>query len=258
MSELVSIVTPMFNAEAVIEQTLRSVQAQTHVDWEMLIIDDCSRDRSVAVVERAAAHDARIRLLLSKENLGPAQARNIGIEAARGRYLAFLDSDDLWHPQKLERQLGFMRDEVVLSCTAYQKISEDGEPLGRPIPVRKRVNYRQMLNSNTIPCLTAMYDVKQLGKHSMPRIGHEDYAYWLKLLKQGIEAHGLNEVLAYYRVRTGSVSNDKLKAAGYQWHIYRQVEQLSLPRSLYHFARYSCSGLKKQRVFKGAQPCTGK
>lgn len=253
MSEMVSIVTPMFNAEAVIEQTLRSVQAQTHVDWEMLVVDDCSQDESVAVVEQAAASDSRIKMLHSKDNLGPAHARNMGIEAARGHYLAFLDSDDLWHPQKLERQLDFMRDGVALSCTAYQKISEDGAPLGRPIPVRRRVNYRQMLNSNSIPCLTAMYDVKQLGKQTMPHIGHEDYAYWLNLLKQGVEAHGLNDVLAYYRVRAGSVSNDKLKAAGFQWHIYRKVENLSLPRSLYHFARYSCSGLKKQRVIKVAQ-----
>ncbi len=249
----VSVVTPMYNASAHIGETIESVRRQSHRDWEMWVIDDCSSDDSATVVENLARRDKRIRLVRLRENVGPAEARNIGIEAARGRYLAFLDSDDLWHPDKLQRQIEFMRAGSRLTYTAYQKISEDGAHLGRPIPARSEVGYAQMLNTNAIPCLTAMLDLRQVGKHYMPLVGHEDYAYWLDILRDGIVAHGLDEVLAYYRVRAGSVSNDKLKAAGFQWRIYRRVEKLSLPRSLYHFTRYTFHGLKKQRINKAAE-----
>ncbi len=249
----VSVVTPMYNAASHIGDAIGSVLRQTHGDWEMLVVDDCSSDDSAEIVSRLARRDKRIKLIRSRENLGPAEARNIGIEASEGRYLAFLDSDDLWHPEKLQRQIEFMRSGARLSYTAYQKISEDGAHLGRPIPVRDEVGYAQMLNTNAIPCLTAMLDVRQVGKRYMPAVGHEDYAYWLNILRDGVVAHGLNQVLAYYRVRSGSVSNDKLKAAGFQWRIYRRVEKLSLPRSLYHFTCYTYHGLKKQRIAKVAE-----
>ena len=249
MAHLVSIVTPMFNAEKHIEQTIASVQSQTYQNWELLIADDGSSDGSVDLVRDFAASDDRIKLIPTTQNTGPAGARNRSIAQAQGRYLSFLDSDDFWRADKLQVQLDFMANSSAqITYSNYQQVDESGENIGGPIEVPERVTYQTLLNSNAIPCLTALYDTKMLGKQMMESVGHEDYVYWLSLLKSGCSAQGLNEVLAFYRVRQGSVSNNKLKAAGFQWNIYRNIEELSLIRSLYHFSIYTYQGLKKHRT----------
>ncbi len=248
MERLVSIVMPMFNAEEFVAEAIESVILQDYTCWELLVIDDCSTDGSVKLVKDWIKREPKIRLITSNVNGGPAAARNIGIRAAAGTYLAFLDSDDYWHKNKLSRQLNFMRTGKLVTFTGYQKVSEQRSNKGKPIYARESVNYSQLLNSNDIPCLTAIYNLNGLGKRYMKSVGHEDYVFWLSILKEGTTAYGLNEVLAYYRVRPGSVSNDKFKAAGFQWNIYRNIENLSLLKSLYHFTIYAYRGIKKQRI----------
>ena len=252
MERLVSIVMPMYNAEMFVAEAIESVIFQDYACWELLIVDDCSTDGSVALVEDWIKNEPKIRLINSDINGGPAAARNLGIKAAKGTYLAFLDSDDYWHKNKLSRQLSFMRTGKLVTYTGYQKVTEQRASKGKPIHARTSVTYSQLLNSNDIPCLTAMYNLKGLGKRYMKPVGHEDYVYWLSILKEGTTAYGLNEVLAYYRVRSGSVSNDKFKAAGFQWNIYRNIENLSLFKSFYHFVIYTYRGIKKQRIDIGA------
>lgn len=248
MSELVSIVTPVYNASRYLAQTIESVLAQTYQEWELLLSDDCSTDDSIKIAKSFQNNDKRIKVLESSENTGPAGSRNRAIAAAQGKYIAFLDSDDLWDPKKLHTQVRFMEKSGHPLCySSYQKIDEQDNPIGGHISGPESVGYDRLLNSNVIPCLTAMYDVERIGKYYMEDIGHEDYVYWLRILNDGYIAYGMAPVLAYYRVRKGSVSNNKFKAAGFQWKIYRDALNLSVMRSLYHFAIYSYLGFRKYK-----------
>lgn len=243
--DLVSIITPCYNASRYISQTIDSVLLQTYQNWEMIISDDCSTDNSQDIIS-AASKDLRIKSILSNKNEGPSICRNKAILSANGRYIAFLDSDDLWAPKKIEKQILFMKEQnCVLSFTAYRKISEEGTFLGSVIEPPHRVNYYQLLCGNVIGNLTAMYDVARIGKVYQPIVKHEDYAQWLNILKMGYEAYGLNECLAYYRISWSSVSGNKIKAATFQWKIYRDFEKLPLYKSMYFFIHYSMRGLRK-------------
>ena len=245
-TDLVSVITPSYNCARFIEETIRSVQAQTWQNWEMVIVDDCSTDNSVDVIQRIAKDDARIRLMQHQWNGGPAVSRNIAIENAKGRYIAFLDSDDLWLPEKLEKQLAFIKKkDAALVYSGYQKITEEGELKGVVHPP-KQVTYNDMLRSNYIGCLTAVYDRQKIGKCYMPIIAkRQDHALWLKILKQTPVAYCLEEVLAHYRIQSNSVSSNKVMAAKYQWRIYREVEQLTFWKSARCFGHYAVNGLIK-------------
>ncbi len=250
MSELVSIVTPVYNASRYLAQTIETVLAQTYQEWELLLSDDCSTDDSLKIAKSFQNKDKRIKVLEFNENTGPAGCRNRAIQAAQGKYIAFLDSDDLWVPEKLQMQVQFMEKGGYDLCySSYQKIDEQDNPIGGQISGPLSVGYDRLLNSNVIPCLTSMYNVERIGKYFMEDIGHEDYVYWLRILKNGYIAHGMEQVLAYYRVRKGSVSNNKIKAAGFQWKIYRIALNFSVWRSLYHFSIYSFLGLRKYKGF---------
>lgn len=241
MNQRVSIVTPMYNAKKYIEQTILSVQSQTYEDWEMLIIDDGSTDDSVAIVESYISKDERIKLLKNSTNRGVAETRNVGIMAATGRYLAFLDSDDLWKPQKLERQMAFMEmKETPFSFTACGVIDENGEVAGPVRRVPETIAYKQLLKGNAIPCLTVMADTQQIPKEllCMPSISHEDYATWLRVARQGYAMSGLNEVLASYRTQVHSLSGNKFQAAKWQWAVYRKQEGLTIVKSLFYMLCY--------------------
>ena len=251
MSAMVSVVMPARNSARHLEQAVESVVLQTHRDWELIVVDDGSTDATWSILGRLAARDARIRTLRLPHSAGPARARNLAIQSAAGRFIAFLDSDDLWLPAKLERQLDVMqRTGAVLSFTAYRKIDSHGNLGHSVIEVPPTVTYAELLKTNVIACLTAVYDALALGKMVMPEGRHEDYALWLAILRRtsgaaGTPAVGINEALACYRVHDGSVSHNKLKAAGLQWAVYRQVERLSLRRSLYYFLHYAWHGLRK-------------
>ena len=247
---LVSIITPSWNVERLIGETIESVQAQTLGDWELLIADDCSTDKTATVVERYAAKDPRIKLIRQPRNGGPALARQAAIEQAQGRFIAFLDSDDLWLPAKLERQIAFAGERrAALSFTAFRRINEDGSATGRLIPVPDSLNYEQLLKNTSIATLTAIVDRDVAGNIAMKNEPYDDFCLWLSILKPGHIAYGLNEDLARYRVRGVSVSSRPLRSAGWVWHIYRNVEQLPLLKSAWCFAHWSTRAWLKRRQF---------
>ncbi len=252
--DLVSVVAPVYNCERFVKTAIESVRLQTYPCWELILVNDGSTDDSGNIGQAFARSDSRIKVIELGKNCGVAASRNVGITNAGGAYIAFLDADDIWLPDKLDRQMDFMQSRrCALSCTAYNKIDEDGNPIGRTVEVPDRTDYQKLLSTNVIGNSTAMYDVTQLGKVYLPAVNHEDYALWLKILKMGHEAHGLNECLALYRVRTHSVSSNKLKAASYQWRIYRDTERLPLHTSIGYFFKYAYAGYRKSRVQKATR-----
>jgi len=245
---LVSIVTPAFNASKSIAKTVASVQAQSYSDWEMIIVDDCSTDGTYQLALNLSQHDERIKVHQLKTNQGAAAARNLAIEQAKSRYIAFLDSDDRWLPKKLETQLGYMENNnAAFVCSGYDVVNVDGTKIAEFMPP-KRASYYDLLRTCSVGCLTAMYDTQVFGKVMMPLIKRrQDYGLWLELLRKGGECHGIQEVLAQYSIGGGSLSQNKFKAARYQWYVYRQVEKLPLLRSCYYFVTYCVNGLLKYR-----------
>jgi teichuronic acid biosynthesis glycosyltransferase TuaG len=247
---LVSIITPSWNVERLIGETIESVQAQTLGDWELLIADDCSMDKTAAVVEDYAAKDRRINLIRQPRNAGPALARQAAIEKAQGRFIAFLDSDDLWLPAKLERQIAFARERrAALSFTAFRRINEDGSTTGRLVSVPDSLDYERLLKNTSIATLTAIVDRDVTGNIAMKNEPYDDFCLWLSILKPGHIAYGLDEDLARYRVRGSSVSSRPLRSAGWVWHIYRNVERLPLLKSTWCFAHWSTRAWLKRRQF---------
>jgi glycosyltransferase involved in cell wall biosynthesis len=245
----VSIITPAFNSEKYIGEAITSVQSQTYMDWEMIIVDDCSDDNTVNVVESFAAQDPRLRLVQMSDNAGPAVARNTAIEMSSGRYIAFLDSDDTWVPDKLERQIAFMKlNDYPFTFTAYEKINHSGVQVGR-VSVPVRVTYQDLLKVCTIGCLTVIFDTNYFGKQYMPPIRkRQDYGLWLKLLKQTDYAYGLNQVLAQYRLHDESISSNKFSAASHQWMLYRNHQKFGFFKTLYYFSHYASNGLLRRTL----------
>ena len=233
---LVSIITPTYNCGAFIADTINSVLAQTYTDWEMIIVDDCSTDDTRAIVERYRAKDSRFIYHCLETNSGAAVARTKSMELAKGEYMAFLDSDDLWTPDKLERQLKFMRDnDCAFSCTAYEQIDEEGKPLGKIINTVPKTDYNRLLLDCPVGNSTVMYSVAKMGKFQVPNIRkRNDDALWLQMLKKEKYIHGMPDVLMRYRLRSNSISANKLKVIKYHWILYREIEHLSIPRSVFH------------------------
>jgi teichuronic acid biosynthesis glycosyltransferase TuaG len=249
-SDLVSIVTPAYKAARFIGDTIRSVIAQDYGNWEMLIVDDCSPDNTVELVEKLQSQDSRIRLIRQPVNGGPAAARNAALKNSSGRYVAFLDSDDLWMPGKISRQLGFMRGNgAAISFTGFRRISEDGAQTGRLIRVPQKLTYGRLLGNTAIATSTVIVDRSQTGPLQMRPVYYDDFALWLSLLRQGRVAHGFDEDLMRYRVVGKSVSRNKSKSAKEVWKTYRLVEGLGLPRSMWSFLNYSVRGWLKYSRF---------
>ncbi len=247
---LVSIITPAFRAALTIGETIQSVVDQTYPHWEMLIADDCSPDNTCAVVREWSARDPRVRLIAMPQNGGPAAARNGAITAAKGRWLAFLDADDLWLPDKLERQLSFHRSrKAKISFTGFRRISADGGSLGRLIRVPGQLDYQKLLSNTAIATSTVIVDRHLSGSVNMKKTYYDDFACWLDILRSGGRAVGLNEDLMRYRVLAKSVSRNKRNSAYQVWRAYRHVEKLGIFSSLYHFSGYAMRGLFKYRKF---------
>lgn len=245
---LVSIITPSYNSALLIVPTIKSVISQSIGDWEMIIVDDCSCDNSVEVIRSFADQDPRIKLIQLAENSGAAVARNTAIEAASGRYIAFLDSDDAWLPNKLEKQIAFMQENnYPFTYAAYDKVNESDEVFGH-VGVPSKVAYSDLLKSCSIGCLTAIYNTEYFGKVYMPLIRkRQDLGLWLKLLKKTKYAYGLNETLGLYKVRSDSISANKKSAALFTWRLYRDVEQINLLKSIYYFSNYAVRGLLRTK-----------
>ncbi len=229
----VSVVVPAFNAARTIEKSIESIASQSREDWELIVVDDRSTDDTVQLATEMARYDRRIRILTLDQNSGsPAAPRNAGVDASTGRYVAFLDADDTWAPHKLDAQVSFMeRSGAVLSCTAYDVVDAAGRAAGSFVPPAT-AGYRELLRANTIGCLTAMYDASRIGRRHFPRCGHEDYALWLSILREGKIVHGLPDRLATYRIASGSVSANKLKVLSFYFHIYRDREGNSTAASI--------------------------
>lgn len=244
---LVSIITPAYNAAAYIAETIESVLAQTYTNWEMLIVNDCSKDNTAEIVQSYAAKDKRIKLINLKQNSGAAIARNTAIQNAKGRYIAFLDSDDLWKKEKLQKQIEFMQqNDYVFTFTAYEHFKEVKENIQNQVQIPKSLNYNQALKGNQIGCLTVMLDRKQIQNIYFTTQRHEDYILWLNILKQGITAYGIQENLALYRTgNSKSISGNKLQSALWTWKVYRESQRLSVVKSMYYMWFYVVNGLKK-------------
>lgn len=232
----VTIITPIFNAEEFLCDSVNSVLAQTHRNWELILVDDCSFDSSFEIAENFCRADSRIRCCRLEHNSGAAVARNVGIELAQGRYIAFLDSDDMWMRDKLEKQIDFMRSfGYAFTYTWYECITEHAELTGRILRPAAKVSYKELLKSNRIGCLTAVYDTERLGKCYMPLIRkRQDYGLWLKILRREKEAHCLQEPLALYRIRKTSISSNKIEMLKYHWDLYRHEEKLSVVSAAYY------------------------
>ena len=230
---LVSIIMPMYNASEYIAKSILSVQAQTFSNWELIIVDDCSIDNSYHLAKKASDDDSRIIVLSNQHNIGVAETRNRGIRKANGRYIAFLDSDDLWLPLKLDKQIKFMQERMFPICySSYYTINSNSRRTGfRKIP--SQTSYKILLNSNHIGMLTAVYDTQFFSKQYFLNIHHEDYEMWLRLFKKiPDKIFGIKEPLAEYRVHAGSKSSNKLKALVWRWRIYHNVERLGFIKSL--------------------------
>lgn len=248
MKPVVSIIMPAFNATRTIGQAIESAQAQTFKQWEMLVVDDFSGDDTCMIVERYAVLDKRIRLLRQGVNCGPACARNAGINAAVGRYIAFLDSDDCWLPEKLNRQLAFMMaNEVSFSYTLYRRFTDNVDRPGPLLSLPSSFTYSQLLKNTGIGCLTAMIDRKLSGPIEFSGVRHEDYVLWLSILKRGFVAQGLMEDLGRYRISKSSISGNKLKSASWVWNIYRDVEKLNMVYAVWCFLNYAWNACRKNR-----------
>ncbi len=233
----ISVIMPTYNCGDFIAQSVDSVIDQTIHDWELLIVDDCSTDNTYEVLEPYLKCHSNIHYFRLSQNGGPAVARTEAIKQAIGKYVAFLDSDDLWLPDKLEKQIAFMeRNHAAFSCTAYAQMDMYGNDLHTAIIPPARTDYRKCIRlSNPIGNLTAMYDQRVLGKLEVPMIKkRNDFALWLQILKRTDFCYGMNEVLGVYRLgREGSVSNNKLKQAKYHWQLYNRIEGHSVLRSTY-------------------------
>lgn len=207
----VSIITPVYNAERFLESTAQSVFNQNFACWEWILVNDCSTDNSWKIMQELARVDNRVRVYSNDINLKSGRTRNFAIEKAKGRFIAFLDSDDVWHPEKLSKQISFMiANGYFFSHTSYGYIDEEGNKIKSTLRVSKSIDYKGLLKRTEIGCLTAIYDADKLGKCYMSEHAcKQDYALWLSILKKGVKSYGLDEELAFYRQVSTSTTSKK-------------------------------------------------
>lgn len=243
---LVSVIMPSYNAEKYIDEAIRSVIAQTYTNWELFVIDDGSTDRTARIAQSYAEKDSRVIFRQNSHNMGTANTRNIGIRLANGEWIATLDSDDIWHPEKLEIQLKKAQETGALFL--YTSYSLFCEGFRQEYTVPEKVDYSSLLTENVIGCSTVMMHKSILEDHLFPsEVYHEDYALWLDLLRAGYNAVGCTEVLTEWRIVKNSRSFNKRKSAKNRWIIYRKIEKLPLYKSMKVFAAYAYHGFKKHK-----------
>ncbi len=240
---MVSIIVPVYNAANFIEKTIEMVSRQTYKDWELILVDDASTDGSADVIDKIIDNQGkRIRLIRKEKNAGAAAARNTGIDAALGRYIAFLDADDVWRENKLEKQIEFMdRTGAAFSFHAYEFGDENANPTGKVVHVPQTLNFKKALSRTVIFTTTVMFDTEKIDMEiiHMPQVPSEDTATWWRILKSGILAYGLDENLAIYRRPAKSLSSNKLVAIERIWFLYRNIADLSIVQSLFYFGGWA-------------------
>lgn len=249
MSALVSIITPSFNSAKFIAETIQSVQHQTHQNWEMIIVDDGSFDETEHIVRSIIEKDKRIQFYKLTQNSGPAVARNTGIEKASGKYMTFIDADDIWFPTFIENSITTIDETgIPFVFSSYKRANEQLEFVYSDFIVPNKVSYSDILKSNSISCLTAFVEIQKLGKKYMPLIRkRQDMGLWLNYLKVVPFAHGIQETQAIYRIRENSLSRKKSDLIKYQWQFYRNVEKLNIFQSLYYMSHWMYRGFMKYR-----------
>ena len=238
MTPSVSIITPMYNCEAFLSQTINSILNQTYKNWDLFLIDDNSTDNTLGIAQSFSNKYSNIKLLKNSTNLGAAISRNLGTEKSKGDFIAFLDADDLWKPEKLEKQLDFVKRYNFDVCfSSYELINEKGEKLNKTVKALPVLSYKKLLKSNYVGNLTGLYDVKTLGKIQTTNLRkRQDWLLWLEAIKRsGKPAKGIQESLAYYRVRKDSMSSNKLKLLKYNYWVYRKGLKFSIIKSIYFF-----------------------
>ena len=242
-SDLISVIVPVYNAEKYLLDTMHSIINQTYKNIEIIVIDDASNDNSFNIVKQI--NDSRIRIVRLQYNDGVANARNVGIKNSKGEYIAFIDSDDLWENNKLERQIQYLnKNKGDLCFSGYTLINSNGTLIKR-INIPSKTDYHKLLSTNVIACSTVLIKKSFLLDHQFRKIKHEDYVMWLELAKSNIHMIGLNESLMKYRKHNHSISSNKIQSATWVWNIYRNVEKLSITKSIFYFFKYTISGLKK-------------
>lgn len=247
MSDLVSIVVPVYNAENYILKTLNSVLEQTYTEWEMIVVDDGSADESMKRVKELS--DARIRLVSNDGTKGVAGARNKGISLAKGRYLAFLDADDIWKPEKLAKTVRWMQEnDAAFGFTAYEFGDANAKGTGKVVSVPSELDYEHALSRTVIFTSTVMFDLEKVTKEDifMPQVKSEDTATWWRILRSGIKAYGLNENLVVYRRAGNSLSSNKIEAMRRIWNLYRNEEKLSVGKSMICFAGWAVRAVARR------------
>ncbi|MBQ7955090.1 MAG: glycosyltransferase family 2 protein [Lachnospiraceae bacterium] len=253
-TDKVSIIVPMHNAARYIEETITSVVNQTYVNWELILVDDCSTDDTLTVVGEVCAKlpeetAGKIVTIALKENVGAANTRNTGLAKSTGRYVSYLDADDLWEREKLEKQIDLMEEKkAAFSFTGYEFTDENGKGMGKIVKVPETISYKQALQNTTIFTSTVMFDTKQIPREelAMPVMKSEDTALWFKLLRGGMLAYGLDENLVGYRRAGKSLSSNKLEAIRRIWNLYRKAERLSIPYSMYNFFFWAVRAVKRR------------
>lgn len=247
MPELVSIITPCYNTATVISQTIQSVIRQTYKNWEMLIVDDCSTDNSSSIIHEYIANDSRIRYFKTEKKTGsPSLPRNIGIDNAKGEYIAFLDADDVWMPDKLQKEVEFLeRNGYDLAYSYYEKMDWEGQRANRIIRTREKTSYKDLLKSNSIPCLTSIIRKDVIGSTRFKQIPQEDFCFWLDILKKGYKAYNICEITALYRETKISRSANKLDMFKGYWNVIRNHQNISLIPACYYMMTYTILGFAK-------------
>ncbi|WP_343347854.1 glycosyltransferase family 2 protein [Terrisporobacter petrolearius] len=251
-NKLVSIITPVYNGEKYIEECIKSVLNQSYKNIEMIIIDDGSTDNSENIIKKYTESFPFIKYIKCNENSGIWVARNIGIEKAKGRFISFLDADDIYKKNKIKNQINFMlKNNYSFTYTAYDLINENSTSLNKVIKAKEYEDYDRLLKGNDIGCLTVMIDRLKINTPiRFENYHHEDFVLWLKILKNNVVAYGIDEILSSYRKSNSSVSHNKIKAALWTWNIYINVEKLPLNKAIYYFFKYTMNGLKKNSYKK--------
>lgn len=245
---LVSIITPVYNAERFLSDTIKSVKNQTYEKWELLLVDDCSKDNSVSIIKEFQKSDHRIKYIKLEKNSGASVTRNTGIKNAKGRFIAFVDSDDIWEPNKLEIQIKYMLDKKLgFTFTSYRYMKENGTKTNKVAKAPKKINYNGLLKNTIIGCSTVVVDRKIIGDFFMPLVKKgQDTATWLMILRSQEYAYGIEEVLVDYRLVGNSLSSNKIKALKRTWNTYRNVEKLNIFKCTYVFCFYVFNAIKKR------------
>ncbi len=250
MKNLISIIVPVYNASRFLDETIKTVREQTIDNWELIFVDDCSTDDSDEIIKQYMKIDKKIKYFKQDQNGGPALARNRGIDEAKGNFLCFLDADDMWDKDKLEKQLNFMLEkEVAFSYTSYEFATFDGIPTGKKVKAKEVLTYKEVLKNNIISTITVMFNLNLIDKEliKMPNLKYvEDTATWFKILRNGFKAYGLSDVYSYYRRTSNTESSNKFKTQKRLWNLYRKEEKMGFFKSLYTLGVKNINAIKRR------------